>query len=296
MWGNSQPIEATIQDSNSTNRGASPGQLVRINYRRPESWHWMFAAKLMQGPNADPAALLGIQVEVAFDLIVGVGRSQISVDAGGSAAGSVFQGGKTFERFFFTWGDGPSKLFPVAANLYSTEVLAPNRTFRTNPPFPNQDGFPTPGDFVTGPSKISQIVAQDIQVNCRVIALSGPPGTPNIGQTVTVEVSAMFAPIVHVRPEWFKGGSFPGAEDGGGEQGSVAKQLEHLDKPKPDAGGEPAEYLDDYGEALEQYDDAQIERNRRAVEALDRRPAFDPDGRDYVERGRVVRRGPRRSG
>lgn len=227
MWGNSQIIETTIQDT-LTRRTATPGQLVRINYARPETWHWLLAAKMLQGPDAPPAPAPDehLQVSVAFDLTVGVGRAAITIDN----AGAIFQGDKTFETFLFEWGDGPARLFPVLANLWSTQVLGPNRSFRSNAPFPNQEGFPTPGDFITGPTIIDQIVAQDIQMSCRVIALDTTPASPLIGQTVKVEVSAIFAPQTHVRPEWFKGGSFPGAEDGGGT-GTVAQQVQALNYP-----------------------------------------------------------------
>lgn len=229
MWGNTQTIVAPIQSSAVASRGSTPGQLVRINYARPETWHWLFSAKLLQGPNADVGSVF-TQVEVAFDLTVGIGRSAVSIDggSGGVGPGNLLQGGKSFENFFFEWGNGGAILFPLGAQLWTTQVLAPNRNFRSNAPFPNQSGFPVPGDFVTGPAVIDQITAQDIQCNCRVIALTGPASI-NIGQTVSVEVSAMFAPKTHIRPEWHNK-SFPGAEDGGGT-GTVAQQVDKLNYP-----------------------------------------------------------------
>lgn len=208
MWGNSQRIDAVVQDSSAAQRTNSPGQLVKISYKRPETWHWLFAAKLVTGP-ASP--IVATQIEVAFDLAVGIGRSSIVLQSAG-----VVQD-KPFEQFFFQWGP-VATLFPRNAQLYSTQVLGPNRVFRTDAPFPNQEGFPTPGAFVTGPSLINEIVAQDLQLSCRVIALA-PPGAASLGSIVTVEVSAQFAPKTHVRADWFQQAPdevvFAGSEVGG---------------------------------------------------------------------------------
>lgn len=208
LWGNSQLVRATVQSSAAVQRVATPGQLVKINYGRPETWQWLFAAKLVAGPPATVAEFL--QVEVAFDLTVGIGRSAIQMPPLGS---NVFLD-KAFEQYFFTWGGGASVLFPVNVQLWTTEVLAPNRQFRTNAPFPDQTGNAAAGS--ESASTISQIVAQDLQLNCRVIALA-PPGAPHIGQQVTVEVAAQFAPMTHVRPDWQQHGAPPEVQFPGGE-------------------------------------------------------------------------------
>lgn len=205
MWGNTQLIEAVVQDSSAAVRTNSPGQLVKISYKRPETWHWLFAAKLVTGPDSP---IVATQIEVAYDLIVGTGRSTVVLQSAG-----VVQD-KAFEQFFFQWGP-VANVFPRNAQLYSTQVLAPNRTYTSDAPFPNQDGFPVAGAFVTGPSTISEIVAENINLSCRVIALA-PPGAASLGQRVVVEVSAAFAPKTHVRPDWYRQGPeeqvFPGAE------------------------------------------------------------------------------------
>ena len=208
MWGNSQRIDAVVQDSSLATRTNSPGQLVKIAYKRPETWHWLFAAKLVTGPDSPAVAT---QVEVAYDLIVGIGRSAIVLQSAG-----VVQD-KAFEQFFFQWGP-VATLFPRNAQLYSTQVLGPNRVYTSDPPFPNQAGFPVAGAFVTGPSIISEVVAENLQLSCRVIALA-PPGAASLGQTVTVEVSAQFAPKTHVRTDWYLTAPpeqvFPGGETDG---------------------------------------------------------------------------------
>jgi hypothetical protein len=211
LWGNTQTVETLVQDSGAAVRTTTPGQLVRIAYKRPETWHWLFVAKLLEGPPGTVTEF--VQVEVQFDLIVGVGRAAALLQS----LRSGFQD-KAFESFFFTWGNGPAITFPRGVQLYTTQVLAPNRIYRTNAPGPDQDGNPVPGTGGQAASVIDKIVAQDLQANCRVVALA-PTGAAAIGQRVVVEVQALFAPAAHVRPDWFADGppdvQYPGAETGG---------------------------------------------------------------------------------
>lgn len=197
LWGNTQRISVPVQSSSNPGRRTStPGQLIKISYKRPETWHWLFAARLISGPNSD--GVNSLQLQVIFDLTVGVGRSMVQV----LGSPTAINGNTPFEAYFFTWGP-LAAIFPANAFLYSTQVLAPNRTFRSDPPFPNQGGFPVAGEFVTGPSVIDQIVAQDLQLNCQLICLA-TAGDAAIGQSVVVDVSAQFAPKTHMRPDWFR--------------------------------------------------------------------------------------------
>lgn len=234
MWGNSQRIEGIVQDTVG-DRPPTNGQMVRINYGRPESWHWMLSAKLLEGPDAGAGDTL--QISVDFDLITGIGRSAIDIRQQPLTSQTAF---KTFESYTFAWGPA-ALIFPAGAMIWTTQVLAPNRNYRNDPPFPNYDGVPVPGAFITTPSIIDHIVAQDIQLNVRVLATAVPPGSVAVGQPFAVEVSAQFAPFVHTRPEWHKGGRFPGAEDGGGEEGTVAGQMRKLseDKAAPGSDADP---------------------------------------------------------
>lgn len=204
LWGNSQLIEAPVQDSSAAQRTATRGQLIKLSYARPETWHWILAARLESGPNS-----LGdqTQVEVAFDVFTGIGRSNIVLQP----APGAFQD-KAFEQFFFQWGP-VSSLFPRNVQIYTTQVLAPNRVYRSDAPFPDQTGNAVAGE--QSASVIDHIVAQDLQVAARVIALA-PPGAASLGAIVTVEVSAAFAPKTHIRPDWFLRAS-PDVRFAGGE-------------------------------------------------------------------------------
>lgn len=217
LWGNAETFRVPVQSSAGALRPATTGQLIKVAYGRPETWHWLFAAKLIEGP-ASPVNQT--QLEVSFDLTVGVGRSAVLLT--GNVASGLNQN-RAFETYFFQWGP-VAAAFPRGAQLYSTQVLAPNRQFRSDAPFPDQTGNPTAASDAVAPAfataffapLIEQIVAESIQLQCRMIALAAP-GSASIGSLVTVEVQAMFAPKTHVRPDWFqigapKGKQFPGGE------------------------------------------------------------------------------------
>lgn len=73
MWGNSQVIDHTFLGNGSPEGGLpvdSPGQVITINYGRPETWRFLFVAKLQNVQTDSEIA----QVEVFFDLMPGVGR------------------------------------------------------------------------------------------------------------------------------------------------------------------------------------------------------------------------------
>jgi len=196
LWGNSQTLITPVQSSAIAQRPYTQGQLVKVAYKRPQTWHWLFSAKLIDGPNSSANS---VQLEVSFDLVIGVGRSVIRMDAENSAANGNLN--QAFESYFFQWG--PLAPFPRAAQTWTSEVVAPPRILRTDPPFENLTGNAVPP--AQSASTIDRIVAQDIQLNCRVLALA-QPGNTAIGQNVSVEVSAAFAPVTHVRPDWYRKG------------------------------------------------------------------------------------------
>lgn len=81
----------------------------------------------------------------------------------------------------------------VGNTLYSSSVKGPLRTSTD-----------------TAPNMITDFVGQDMQLNARAV-LTGPAAP---GSRVKLNISAYFAPITHIRPEWFDG-NFRGGEDGG---------------------------------------------------------------------------------
>lgn len=202
MWGNTQTFNGLVED-NTVFRQGTLGQLVKISYARPESWHWMFSARALKGPANTPGFFT--RLFVLFDLTIGVGRSvQQFVSAPG-----VFP----FEQFIFKYG--PLQGFPTGEQIYSSSAAAPNRNFDSDTPAVSTD-------------QIDQVVAQDIQLSCRLFATTVVANVAAVGQPFSVEVSAAFAPKTHIRPEWHDK-RFPGGEDGGGT--SVLQQVQQLNRP-----------------------------------------------------------------
>lgn len=164
------------QQEFATVRGISEGptlvtatpQLARVGYKRPDTWHWLFTAMLTR---ADVYPLTDTLVEVHFDLIVGIGRSTIELPS--------------FQVFGFPWaaGDPP----PLRQLLFASQVVAPQRVV----------GGSEPDTF------IDQIVAESINCKARVLMSQPTPEEPNVEINASIQASAMFAPKVHVRPDWF---------------------------------------------------------------------------------------------
>lgn len=178
MWGNSQQLEAF-----GLNAPAVSQQLLKIAYGRPETWHWLFAIRIVSGPAGTPA---DTRVTVGFNLTTGIGRSSVTL--------------ANFETLVINW----SLAAPVGRQVWSTSAVGPTRIFFEPPMVP-------PAGAVE--NLISEIVAQDIQLGVTV-DFDHPAAT-----AVVVDVDAYFAPKNHIRPDWFLPGpptaKFPGSETGG---------------------------------------------------------------------------------
>lgn len=183
LWGQQEHVVVAVTGDDSSATFAKSPQLARVTYRRPETWHWLFGVQVIK---SEDASLELTELDVEFDLFVGLGRTLVELIA--------------FERFHIEW-DG------LAPNtqLYSTQVIAPSRRITIDPPL-----VPDPANL------IDQIVAENINCSARLRLKQNPPIEPP--QRATVIVSAMFAPKNHVRPDWFLPNvkaAFPGAETGG---------------------------------------------------------------------------------
>lgn len=179
MWGNSVQLRS---DTGVAGGNTAASQLLRINYKRPETWSFFFAAELLNAATPAP----NMNVVVLIDLIAGVGRSNFD----------TFQQGNiltvpAFVRFdfLFTPPFGPG----------------PFRKYTTRGSGPLVDD-----NIATSAPVIDWIPAQDIQVQVRA-RVSGP-----LGSLADVSVYGAFAPRSHVRPEWFtRVGQFTGGERDG---------------------------------------------------------------------------------
>jgi hypothetical protein len=177
MWGTRNVVEIpaiTAAADPQTTFGSQ--QLARVNYGRPETWSFLFLARIIAAPDA---GLLTVNIAVDFNLIVGLGRS-IADLPGASPFNTPARG---FCRFVFSYTGAATGI--VGQTLWTTAVRTPN--------------------LEAGAAEIQsldRIPAQDIQCEARCAAFAN--GTPAPAGLVQVDCGSWFAPQTHVRPEWFR--------------------------------------------------------------------------------------------
>lgn len=189
MWGNLQPFTVAAGGFAQPTFNQQQ-QLLKVAYKRPETFHWLFFARLI---SVDPVPS-GIQeagVQVDFDLTVGLGRATTKLES--------------FEQFrwrfndTFAGGNIPRTRF---AFMWSTQVQAPLRVYDLVAPPASQQ-----------PNVVDQIVAENIQLEVRIADIG------NYVYQMQMEVAGYFAPKTHVRPDWYCDAppevTFPGDEIGG---------------------------------------------------------------------------------
>lgn len=167
MWGNTERIVTPPTVLLLGASASAKAQLVKVNYGRPETWSFLFAAKLIDAPTLVGG---GISVNVSFEVMIGIGRSVVVIEE--------------FARFDLL-ATFPGQL-PVGRTLFETSTLGLSRVVRD------------PTESVLAPL-VSEIVAQDINVSARVVVSSS-----TAGQQCTVEVSSMWGPKNHIRPDWYQ--------------------------------------------------------------------------------------------
>lgn len=161
MWGGSAEFNATTLTPGL--EYTSSGQLVRVEYKRPESFRFLFYVFVTSWRLSSPAIL-----EIDFNVQAGVGRSNLNLSP--------------FETFVFRFGPGTGG----GLLKYSGSVNGPVR----------DDTAPTPADPPT-PNVIDTIVGQDIQVG-----YSGFTGLTLPGDTIQAQIGVSLAPWHHARPDW----------------------------------------------------------------------------------------------
>jgi hypothetical protein len=186
LWGAAVPLSTKVGGIGFANAGT--GQLARVNYGRPETWRFLFGFSFLTLPPNDGTNKLTVIVD--FDLIVGLGRTSISI--------------ASFAQF--SRSDIPTNLAALGT-LWTTAAYTSPIT---------QDYTVT--SPTSAPVPVETFVAQDIQCSARVRSAGGI--TALAGKTMGVQAHAYFAPNVHIRPEWFtdKHGDddrFRGNEQGG---------------------------------------------------------------------------------
>ena len=184
MWGTLSRVTVPLPSS-SAGQFRQSVQLAKVSYKRPETWDFLFGAIILEAPDSIAATPVNIQID--FDLIVGVGRSSLKLAAnqGGTGEGFVRLG-----WLYTTVGSaivGQTKWTTAAFSPVLDETAA-----------------------VPVSARLDYIVAQDLQCSARVSTVAA---SATLVPTV-VEVHSYFAPRCHVRPDWFSE-EYPGGEKGG---------------------------------------------------------------------------------
>jgi hypothetical protein len=184
MWGSSQVV--VVPDVSDGTVFQQSAQLARIDYHRPETWHFLLGAELVQCPTPVVPNLLVI---VQFQLVAGVGRSQLTIPA----TTNGFNTG--FARF--VWKFAATPIIPAQVK-WTTRVRTPILDEGPVTPEPGEecDAFP----------------AQSIQCNAQVVSVTSG-GVVEADKRTIVNLHAYFAPKTHIRPDWFKD-SFSGELEG----------------------------------------------------------------------------------
>src|SRR5688572_19009058 len=111
MWGTSAQVR--VPDVSAGTNFQVTQQLARVNYKRPETWSFLLEAELLKVPAPVAGNMLVI---VEFELIAGVGRSNIKI-------GATDNGQNTgFARFGWTFA--AAAILPAQVK-WTTSTLTP---------------------------------------------------------------------------------------------------------------------------------------------------------------------------
>lgn len=182
MWGGEQIVKVTPGVPAATASRPTSIQIGRLNYRRPESWRFVFFAEPTE-PFGVPALTADLTIQVNFNVQIGIGRSNWE---------SAGVRGIDYDTL------GPEQAFVkfVWFRAGGTALVRGGKKWATQARMPALDD-----KEVTPPLQVCDvIVGQDIQVACSVAAILNTGGGPVYD--VGVRVGAFFAPNVHVRPDW----------------------------------------------------------------------------------------------
>ncbi|HSE01061.1 MAG TPA: hypothetical protein VLB72_10045 [Burkholderiales bacterium] len=105
MWGTLETLTIPIDPPGPARQVSQ--QLSRVNYRRPDTWHWLFYCRIVQAPVESEGN--SIIVAVDFNCIFGLGRASVTLPG--------------FQRLVFNWtAPAPAPVEP----LWSTRALSPD--------------------------------------------------------------------------------------------------------------------------------------------------------------------------
>lgn len=198
MWGNAVDLRIDSTGLDPDRPVLKAQQVVKVSYKRPDSWSFFFGGRLKGVQPYGSAAFVSMQ----FDIFTGIGRS-------------VFQTGPqpfippdAFSKLAFckfVWAVPLNAIGSTQPVKYTTVVDTPRMDDRV----PEGDGTIR---------QIECLPAQDIQVSVQLIVLPILLPTPLVYEA---EAHAYFAPRSHVRPDWIDVDAPPNVRFRGEELGGT---------------------------------------------------------------------------
>lgn len=193
MWGGQ--VNWNLQAQNAATALSSTSlanQIARVNYKRPETWAFWFSARILD----HTVQTEGKSVAVLFDVVPGIGRASFDTN-------TIAPTGATKPAFCtMRWIINPGSRVGPNQRKYTTQVRGPVLDENLPVTHPDANGM-----------LIDRIVAEDLQVLATLVVDSFDAG-PGIINRLIVEAQAFFAPLSHIRPDWFNE-QFLGGETGG---------------------------------------------------------------------------------
>ena len=178
MWGSTVRVSLPLvaPASARTVGRADNVQVARVTYKRPETWSFLFGARIVDGAATDVNRI----VITYMNLVLGVGRSVFSTKS--TPPGSPGTG-IPFVQFRWNIGIGENPVNKANNARWTTSVTSP------------------PLDDTAADTHIIQWFPSE-NIQCEAYGQVGVDGASALDNSVAVEVSAYFAPRTHVRPDW----------------------------------------------------------------------------------------------
>lgn len=187
-WGNTQNITVPADLFTNPNVHEQQVTLLRAAYGRPETWRFLFAARMLSAPVA--GAGKQANASVWLELFTGIGRSAIRLP---------------FWIFLAEWNwNNPLPVPSPNEVQWTTQAKSGDQTWITDE---------TPQVTTTAPVLTDLIVGQDMTVVAHAVF-----NTDIVNPTpIVIEVSGQWAPNTHVRPDWMQVDAPPAEQFAGGE-------------------------------------------------------------------------------
>lgn len=200
LWGNSAIISVPPSSLfvDDVNRTFVASTIVRVQYGRPETWHFQYGVSIVSGPTMPPT--ITAQPQVFFQLITGVGRGVMRRTLNGPIFDPLGYGG------------GPTPAPCPIGNGFWINAIPSGMEFDEQ----ERDGAGLPvGNRTAVTVPTDHFVADFISVEATANFVVSLPAPINL-EPIVIELNCQVAPKTHIRPDWYADPpGFDGGEEGG---------------------------------------------------------------------------------